>query len=292
MRKGISLVGIKTTEEILRITEEFPSVSFELSYAMDSAFLEAAAPYIEGRTVSVHSLSPRREFFPNFASDDPSVIEWSEREMLCDAATAQRFGASVLVLHPGYLIPSLVPSDSTGRIKMMEAMKPFIGIEKGAICRQEYNKMKEYRAAFETMIPNLVRLSGKLAGMGLTLAVENLNPRAGYMLMLPCEIEELAERTPLHFTLDIGHLWMSAELFGFDFLDGVKRVLATGRVVTTHLHSNPSSKEKGIFADTHQSLDRYCMPYREVLSAIERSGANMILETVEDAGHNLSLLFS
>ena len=80
--------------------------------------------------------------------------------------------------------------------------------------------------------------------------------------------------------------------FSLDFLSSLDRILSTGRVVTTHLHSNPSDRHRGIFSDSHQSLDRFGMPWKEAIWMIEESGANMILETVEDPVHNLELLFS
>ena len=294
MRKGISLVGFRSADEVREASERFPDAWFELSYAMDSAFLEEVRPYVEGRVASVHSLCPRRAFFPNFAADEDDAVAWSMKEMMADAETARRFGASVLVLHPGYLVPSLVPTDSRKRIALMGCgiLDPYIAISHGSICRTGYISSPEYRRAFERMIPRLEHLSGKLEEEGLTLAVENLNPRAGYMLIHPDEMVELAEHTHLHLTLDIGHLWITSELFSLDFLSSVKRILSTGRVVTTHLHSNPSDRAECVYEDSHQSLDRFSMPYREALDAIARSGANMMLETKEEAMHNLSLLFS
>ncbi len=294
MVKGISLVGINKREEAESLLSLFPDISFELSYAMSESFLEEVRDVCIGRTASVHSLCPRRAFFPNFASSDESVLSWSFSEMLRDADTAAVFGASILVLHPGYIIPSLVPSDKEERMKVMggDSLKDYIAIDKGSICTASYIHEAQYREAFERMIPRLEELSRFLREKGLTLAVENLNPRAGYMLVHPDEMVELSERTSLSFALDIGHLYVSAERFSFDFLSSLERILYTGRVVTTHLHSNPSDRHEGIFSDSHQSLDRFSMPWKDALDMIEESGANMILETVEDPVHNLELLFT
>ena len=294
MVKGISLVGLESAAEAEALALRFPDISFELSYAMDSRFLDDALSACRGRIASIHSLCPRRDFFPNFASDDEDAVSWSFSEVLADAVTAGRAGASIIVLHPGYMIPDLVPSDKDKRLAVMEgdALRPFIAIGNGSICREDYPSNPVYREAFERLIPRLEKLSGELRSRGITLAVENLNPRAGYMLVHPDEIAELAERTSLSFTLDIGHLLVSAERFSLDFLSSLDRILSTGRVVTTHLHSNPSDRHRGIFSDSHQSLDRFGMPWKEAIWMIEESGANMILETVEDPVHNLELLFS
>ena len=291
MVRGISLVGIGSPEEVLAIRRRFPDACFELPYNLRS--LDGMAEAASGRIASLHSLCPRRDFFPNFASDDDAVVSWSSEEMMKDAMTARQLGASVLVLHPGYLIPSLVPSEKNARLRLMESgeLDRFVGISSGSICREDYISRPEYRAAFERMLPNLRELSDRLEKMGIILAVENLNPRAGYMLVHPDEMVEIAERTKLHFALDIGHLHVSAERFGLDFLHSLERILSTGRIVTTHLHSNPSDRKKGIFLDSHQSLDGFSMPWKDALSMIENSGANMMLETVEDPMHNLELLF-
>ena len=294
MAKGISLVGIKKREEAESLLSLFPGISFELSYAMNESFLEEVKDVCRGRTASVHSLCPRRAFFPNFASSDESVLSWSLSEVLEDADTAAAFGASILVLHPGYIIPFLVPSDKEERMKMMggDALKDYIAIDRGSICTASYIHEARYREAFERMIPRLEELSSHLRERGMTLAVENLNPRAGYMLVHPDEMVELSAKTSLSFTLDIGHLYVSAERFSLDFLSSLERILSTGRVVTTHLHSNPSDRRTGVYSDSHQSLDRFSMPWKDALRMIEDSGANMILETVEDPVHNLELLFS
>lgn len=292
MVRGISLVGIGSPEEVFAIRRRFPDAYFELPYNLRN--LECMAEAASGRIASLHSLCPRRDFFPNFASDEGIVVSWSSGEMMKDAMTARQLGASVLVLHPGYLIPSLVPSEKNARLRLMESgeLERFIGIPSGSICTDDYISMPEYRAAFERMLPNLMELSDRLEKMGIILAVENLNPRAGYMLVHPDEMLEIAKRTKLHFALDIGHLHVSAERFGLDFLRSLERILDTGRVVTTHLHSNPSDRNLGIYLDSHQSLDGFSMPWRKALSMIGESGANMMLETVEDPMHNLELMFS
>lgn len=294
MKKGISLVGFRKAEEVSRIAGLFPQAFFELSYAMSDDFLRSVAPAIGGRIASLHSLCPRRSCFPNFASADESVFRWSYDEMLRDAGTARSLGADIQVLHPGYLIPSLIPTDTKERLALMESgvLSPYTAIKAGSICTDDYPEREEYRRAFELMIPALENLSAALNAEGITLAVENLNPRAGYMLVKPEEMLELARRTELSFTLDIGHLWVSAERFGFDFLTALEKVLTTGRVVTTHLHSNPSDRDSNLYADTHSSLDAYRLPWQDALKMIAQSGANMMLETTEDPEHNLDLLFS
>ena len=86
MVRGISLVGIGSPEEVLAIRRRFPDAYFELPYNLRN--LECMAEAASGRIASLHSLCPRRDFFPNFASDEGIVVSWSSGEMMKDAMTA------------------------------------------------------------------------------------------------------------------------------------------------------------------------------------------------------------
>lgn len=288
--RGISLVNILSRKEVEAIISAYPDVSFELSYAMTAEFWQTTKDIVAPRTISIHSLSPRRDFFPNLASFDDKAIEWSLERLMEDARFAVSIGVEYLVVHPGYLLPGLVPSDSKRRIAMLSTsgLERFIIKEPGSICMPSYVSDDGYRKAFCRMKRNLRRVSSRLSDIGVTLLCENLNPRAGYMNIMPAEMEELAQEG-LGLCLDIGHLWMTSVLVGLDFITDMERILATGKVRSTHLHSNPTDGK--IFIDSHESLDAYDLPWKRALSLIEGSGANMILETVENPLHNLSLLF-
>lgn len=280
MAKGTSMVGIGSVEELSHIARMFPQASFELSYNRRRDELEEWLTSAKGRIASIHALSPMRSFFPNFASPDKDVVCWSHEQVLEDAWLAKRIGAGIVVLHPGYLVPGLVPTSVSERSDMLSksGLEKFISVKKGSICNLSYTKEPEYRLAFSSMVENLSALSGELDAMGVKLAVENLNPRAGYLLVHPDELLELARTTSLSFCLDVGHLLVSSALFGFDFISSVEAVLETGRVVTVHMHSNPSGL--GVYEDSHQSIRANEFPYKVVLDLVERSGANLMLETL------------
>lgn len=290
---GISLVGLDSKDKIENLIETYPDVLFELSYAMTNKFLQELKHLLKGRVLSVHSLCPRRKYFPNFAALDPKVIKWSENEIFQDIDRAHQFGANIIVLHPGYISNSLIPFNTKIRIKAMgKEFKQYVLKGSLSICKRDYPEIKEYKEAFKIMNENIIKLSQSLKKEGITLAIENLNPRAGYLFVHPKEMLDLAQYEDIHFTLDIGHLWISTELFGINYLDCLKSILATGKVVTTHLHSNPSLARNSRFEDTHSSLDKYFLPYRETLSLISRTKANMILETTEEPLKNFFLLKS
>lgn len=55
-----------------------------------------------------------------------------------------------------------------------------------------------------------------------------------------------------------------------------------------HLHSNESCK--GTYEDSHQSFDKY-LDYRRIIKMAQTTDTNMIIESVEEPLHNVSLLF-
>lgn len=282
--KGISLVGIRDRKELEEIAGRYPALLFELSYAMTDEMLFDFLPIISGRIASIHSLCPRRDYFPNFASEDEDVLRWSASEIWKDAELAHSVGASTLVLHPGYLSPKLIPSRTAERAAFLQREIPehLIQRKRGSIASISYTDSPEYRKAFLLMRDNIVRLSSKLEKDGITLAIENLNPRAGYLLVRPEEMVELAKLEGIHFTLDIGHMWVSSCLFGFDYLSAIKKVMDTGRVVNIHIHSNPSKPgDIESLEDSHDNLSSGALPFEDVVKIISSYSANMMLETLE-----------
>ncbi len=78
-------------------------------------------------------------------------------------------------------------------------------------------------------------------------------------------------------------------MHGFGFLEGMRRILATGRVLTTHLHSNHSlHPSAGLtrHTDDHESLDRGNVPVREALRLLSGSGARLVIEAKKEALRN------
>ncbi len=292
MKKGISIVGLKNIEEVRKIAEGFPSFYFELSYAMNKAFLDEVYPYIKGRTSSLHALSPRREYFPNFGSSKKEDIKWSEQMLLEDSKTAIKFGADVIVLHPGYMADDIIPSDNEKRMRYFSSSSynDYIAYSKGSICNSYYLESSQYKSSFNRMLEETERLSSKMIEEGLHLALENLNPRAGYLLIHPDEMIRVSKIDNLFLTLDIGHLWVTSQLFNLDFLGEIRRIMDTNKVVNVHLHSNPSDKKKQIFQDSHESLDKYALPYKAALDILKDYDANLILEVLEEPERNAFLL--
>ena len=287
-KKGISLVGIPEIGIVEEIRERYPDCWFELSYMSTEESLKEVLPIIKGRVSSIHLLAPRREFFPNLASE--KSYAWSEREILLDAEEAVRLGAENLVLHPGYLVDGLVYSDYGRRLPQIKELHidEYLINREESVCSSEYINAPFYKERYNVMKENALVLSEKVSAMGVNLCLENLNPRGGYMILHPDECIDLAS-SGLFLCLDIGHLQVNSTVFGFNLLSETKRILDTHAVRSMHLHSNES--RPGIYKDSHRSLDRYLPNWKEIISYAEEKGSNLVLEVLEKPIENVGLLF-
>lgn len=277
-KRGISLVGVKDLKTIEKIRNNYSDAWFELAYNTKPEQLNEQLSLVKGRVASMHLLCPIREYFPNIAYEKSYI--WSENEILKDAEFAAKIGAEVLVLHPGYVIDGLVFTDNYKRMKQ-------IASNGTTICTPDYPQSEQYQYSFSVMTENAVKLSEKIRNFGLELAIENLNPRVSYLVMKPEELLYLAS-LGLSLNLDTGHLQLSSALFKFDYYKALEAILNTGKVVSIHLHSNESCN--GIYDDSHCSLDKY-LNCQKVLDIAEKSRSNLIIESIEDPLHNISLLF-
>jgi sugar phosphate isomerase/epimerase len=289
---GVSLVGMKTLEALETYLGEIgPDARFELSYKMSESQLHGVRPHIERRVLSCHACCPSTDFFPNLASADPGVLRQSLKDMESTLATALDFGAKIVVLHAGYVTDSAMPSTYAARKTVLsrpEFLKDIRHAE-GAICGPDYCETPHYMGYAERAKERLVSLARRYAEAGVRLAAENLNPRVGYLFHTPWEMAALAALdSDLWLCLDVGHLYISAFAYGFDFLEGVREIAATGKVATCHIHANSSGP--GVFRDDHESMDSPGFPLEEVLDILIPSGANLIVESVDDLARNTRLL--
>ena len=288
-KKGISLVGIKDIDTIKRIRKSYPDCYFELSYLSTPSSLKEILPIVKDRVASIHLLAPVKDYFPNLASF--SSYEWSEKAILENAKLAKEIGAENLVLHPGYLVDGLVSRDYQTRLTQLKNlnMEEYMLQKEESVAAPSYIKSEKYKKAFKIMVENALKLNKKINNLGLNLTLENLNPRVGYMNLLPEESIYLAS-LGLDLCIDVGHLFINSIIFGFDCLSQTKLLLDTGRVKTMHLHSNPS--HVGYYKDSHLSFDKYMPYYKEIISYASSKGANLILETIEEPERNVGLLFN
>jgi len=287
-----SLVAMRDIGEVIGFLDEAgKEVRFELSYMMSPSFLDEVEPLVKGRIDSVHACCPATEYFPNLASGDSFVVAQSMRDMRSTLDTALRFGASIVVLHAGYVTDLAMPSDYKIRSLLLagEEFSAEARFKDGSICGPDYNRGPKYLLFAARAKERLAELAGVYAGKGVRLAVENLNPRVGYLFHTPDEMVKLSRLHPnLGLCLDVGHLFICSYAYGFDFLEGIRTIIATKKVLTCHLHGNSSAP--GLFRDDHHSLDKHGFPFAEVLAILADSGANLVLETVEEPLRNHRML--
>jgi sugar phosphate isomerase/epimerase len=292
IRSAVSLVGMKTSEELRAYIDEVgQDARFELSYTMTAGFLSELRPLIEGKVLSAHACCPKTDYFPNLASGDSEVLRQSLADMEATLATAIDFGAKIVVLHAGYATDLAMPSSYSAR-KALLARPEFqedIRHAEGAICGPDYCRSSRYRVYSERAKERLISLARVYADHGVKLAAENLNPRVGYLFHTPEEMAEIAVLDPeLWLCLDVGHLFISSFAYGFDFLEGLRTIVSTGKVASCHLHSNSSGP--GRFRDDHESMDARNFPIAEVLDILIPSGANLVVESVQDLARNSRIL--
>lgn len=277
---GISLVAFSNAGEVrsfLARARELHGHSplIELSYAMSRGFLDSVS-VLQGRVFSAHAPCPRAELFPNLGSRDAAVVAESLESIRESAATAAAFGARTLVLHAGYALDAGVSSDPRRRLA---ALGP-----EGGICEPGYCESGPYRAHLETAMENLRRARALCANQGVSLAVENLNPRVSYLFQLPGELVDLAAGIPdIALCVDLGHLWISSLAHGFAFIEGLRRILATGRVASAHVHDNPSGPGPGgRRSDDHATIGSGRVPIADALPLLAAAGVRPLI--VESLG--------
>lgn len=296
MQKNVlSLVGFSSFCEIETYGKTYPDMAFELSYKMSKKFLQEVTPLISGKVASVHACCPQEPIFPNFGSHDEKVLEASFSAVERSFRTARQFKAETVVLHPGYVTDVAIPSDNKRRQALLDdpSFSPYVFKEEGSICYPSYPQSEVYRSHADQARKNLKLVVSLGKEYGIRLAVENLNPRVGYLFQTPEEMISLIHVDPeLFICLDVGHLWISSCLYGFDYFSALEAILATGRVINCHLHGNSSNKEHNIYSDDHHSLSKYGFPYERVVRTLVGTQANLVLETVEDPYENTELLLA
>jgi sugar phosphate isomerase/epimerase len=294
MKKVFSLVGFHSVDAIKEFLAAAPSYQVELPYNMDASLLSQVLPLVKGRVASVHACCPNESGFPNFASSDRKVQGESMEMLHRSSILASSQDAGIVVVHPGYIVDALVPSAVKDRMAVLsgKTLGPCIDFQPGSICRTDYPHMDIYRSHFDVMRKHLSVLGGKMEGWGVRLAVENLNPRAGYLNMLPEEMVELSRLEHVWLCLDVGHLWVSHCRFGFDFLQGLTTILDTGKVLSCHLHANDSMPGNPPHCnDSHDDFDSRGIAFaRDVVRTIAPYRPNLVLETLKNPFHNMEVL--
>ena len=272
---------------------------FELGYEWN-ADSPSLAPGLRDAVVSVHSPCPRSSFFPNLGSRDAPVLRRSLEDIRTSAETAAAFGAGFVVLHPGYTLDIAVPLDADRRHAALArhtgGEERFIWSRAGSICTPGYCESATYRLHREVAVANLSEALRLCTDEGVGLAVENQNPRVGCLFQLPAELAGVVHAlSRLRICVDLGHLWIASLVHGFDFLSGLRAILATGRVASAHIHDNGSQlgrrEARGVvdappdgsrFVDDHLALGRGTIPIAAAVGQLKRAGVGILVIETRD----------
>ena len=307
LKIGISLVAFKNIDSVESFMEYFednniPSY-FELSYTLTKKDIKTLA-FLKGKTLSVHAPCPSTEYYPNFGSSNSEIVKNSFETLKKSAETAADFGGDIVVLHPGYTLDVPVYSDYQKRKALLEENKKeheYIRTKEGGICKPEYVKTDLYRNHILTTVENLKHAAEVCEERGVSLAIENLNPRITYLFQIPDDlIFALENMKDIGVCLDLGHLWISSLLYRFNYLKAVKKLAETGRVLTVHVHNNYSefgepsidkqktSNKKAVFSDDHNPFWMGNAPIDDALKVLKNSGVKrFIIESVTEPKKNL-----
>ena len=294
---GVSLVAFKNISEIKPFVEDLIKSRinpyFELSYKLTETDIKSL-DFLKGKTLSVHAPCPGTEYYPNFGSSRADIIKDSISSLKKSAETAANFGGDIVVLHPGYTLDVPVYSDYQKRKALLEQNKKeqeYIWRKEGGICKPEYVKSDSYKVHILTTVKNLNYASKVCREQGISLAIENLNPRITYLFQLPDDlIFALKNVDKIGVCLDLGHLWLSSLLYRYNFISAVKRLSETGRVITVHVHNN-SSDGVHAFSDDHSPFWEGKAPIEAALKILKSNGVKrFVIESVSEPLESLQRL--
>ncbi len=288
----VSTVAFKDEKEAERFYKE-KGIPFEFSVNLSPSQVS----YLSNanvRCASVHIPSPTRRFFPNFATSSSQLFEKSMDILKESMETLSHCGGNVLVLHPGYAIDALVPSDFKERKPFIEKgareYEKYIIHKKSVVTGRAYLSSLSYRRHFRLFSENILKVVDFVKAQGFKLAIENLNPRLFYIFQTPKEAQFLSALSEdIYFCLDVGHLYISSLVHGFNFLQGIKDIIETGRVIHFHLSNNPS--RVGYYDDAHDHLTKGNIDFPSLLKILSENDANFVLEIKYNPENDIKLLY-
>lgn len=273
MNLAVSSVAFKDVEETRDFYVEL-NIPIELGVNLDKGqldFLDKAK--VKAR--SVHVPCPKSFMLPNFAAFDESVLNSSREIFLESCRTAFRFGCNIVSLHPGYCTDALMPTEPEEREKSLQRTTG----RSQTVVEPSYVFEKNYMLHFEALERNLREITKEIKNFGLKLACENLNPKYFYMVQTPSEIKRLMDIDSVNICLDLGHLWISSLVHGFEFYSSVEELVSTGKVIEIHASNNDSSVGK--YNDAHDHLYHGSIDYRRVLKILQKFDREDLLFTIE-----------
>lgn len=184
-------------------------------------------------------------------------------------------------MHARYTTDNYVPTNYSDRKHLL-----LYKLNLPEYCDKTYTSSDLYKRHMEITIDNLKEVSKICNDNGVVLAIENLKPIPTYLFQVMEDFNKLVSEIPnIGICIDTGHLWLSSQVYGFNYLDILTTLLQTGCVVSTHIHDNNTVK------DSHSTIATGVIPLKDsVKKIVELSNAPLISEAKQDPLKNIKLL--
>lgn len=177
---------------------------------------------------------PKEPFVVNVASLNEQIRQRSIEHILSSITFCAEIGATLYTFHPGFLSdpdgPSTLSSNYDFRF------------------RSEKLCSDMYEAAFERFIDAVYLIVAHARSLGVQVAVESqgsVSKRAHVFLQAPDEFDFFLSRVPdpsIGINLNLGHLNLAANVFGFDRLELVSRI--SRRIVAMEVSHNEGVEDE------------------------------------------------
>ena len=189
--------------------------------------------YFVDRHVPLSAHAPVEQMLNwNMAASDMSDI-WKAVDENVDYLRSLNVKAAVF--HGFFMTDLPVPAFGHGRSIfecMSEVFRPELARWPDMFTNRDFTGTPEYLERRERVRLRLRMLRERHPD--LTICIENDYPGFGEGSMLPKDL--VYYQHPL--CLDTGHLWLTSHLFGLDFLEAAKEMIASGNVKMMHLHAS------------------------------------------------------
>ena len=149
MKISVSSIAFKNLEELLNFFDSHRKMYLELGVNLSKRDISKIREK-DIKISSLHVPSPKEPLLPNFASFDSAALEKSLTILMKSVEVANELDVDTLVIHPGYALDGLLPTDSKERDALLaewaEKEKDFIIYESFSLTHSQSPKGDEILA--------------------------------------------------------------------------------------------------------------------------------------------------
>jgi sugar phosphate isomerase/epimerase len=180
---------------------------------------------------------PQEEFISNIASLSPAIRTRSLQHALESISFCRKIGAKLYTFHPGFITDPQGESTSSENYDFRFA---------GLLLDTAFEQL--YEAGFQRFLEGVQVLVDHARQKGVRLAVESqgsVAQRNQLFLQQPAEFERLMtlfSPQELGISLNLGHLNLAAQAFGFDQFELVDQI--AGYIVALEISHNEGQKDE------------------------------------------------